>query len=190
MERSASVTSLTINLTRSERDDIPFYLLQETKKENLTSKKGMPRNANTYRRTRRVCNRKLGCVITRKQKQKQQKKQQKRSKTRRIRQRGGKLGLADFLPTTTWSTWAAPDQATQFGAFKSAPPPLANGGMYTGPQSTGPWASTPFPPTQWAHALESATGSAGAKVFEHQKPNDNFGASFSPAFRSNYVARK
>ena len=156
----------------------------------------MARNANLYRRTRRVCNRKLGCVTTRKQKQ--QKKEQKRTirtsrtrktrKTRKIRQRGGKLGLADFLPTTTWSAgsggsgWATPAQATQFGAFKSAPPPLANGGMFTGPQSTGSWASTPFPPTQWAHALESATGSAGAKVFEHQKPNDNFGASFSPAF--------
>ena len=103
--------------------------------------------------------------------------------------------MADFLPTTTWSTgsaggWATPEQATQFGAYKSAPPPLANGGMFTGPQSTGPWASTPFPPTQWAHSLEAATGSAGAKVFEHQKPNDNFGASFSPAFTSNYIGRK
>ena len=171
----------------------------------------MPRNANTFRKTRRVCNRKLGCVITRKYKQqkqkqlkqKQQKKQQKR-KTQRIRQRGGKLGLADSLPTTTWSAgsptgspagspaggWATPEQATQFGAYKSAPPPLANGGMFTGPQSTGPWASTPFPPTQWAHSLEAATGSAGAKVFEHQKPNDNFGASFSPAFTTNYIGRK
>ena len=100
--------------------------------------------------------------------------------------------MADFLPTTTWSAggWATPEQATQFSAYKSAPPPLANGGMFTGPQSTGPWASTPFPPTQWAHSLEAATGSAGAKVFEHQKPNDNFGASFSPAFTSNYIGRK
>ena len=104
--------------------------------------------------------------------------------------------MADFLPTTTWSAgssaggWATHEQATQFGAYKSAPPPLANGGMFTGPQSTGPWASTPFPPTQWAHSLEAATGSAGAKVFEHQKPNDNFGASFSPAFTSNYVGWK
>ena len=53
--------------------------------------------------------------------------------------------MADFLPTTTWSTgsaggWATPEQSTQFGAYKSAPPPLANGGMFTGPQSTGPWA--------------------------------------------------
>jgi hypothetical protein len=160
----------------------------------------MPRNANTYRKTRRVCNRKLGCVITRKYtqqkqkqlKQKQQKQKQQKRKTQRIRQRGGKLGMADFLPTTTWSAggWATPEQAIQFSAFKAAPPPLANGGMFTGPQSTGPWASTPFPPTQWAHSLEAATGSAGAKVFEHQKPNDNFGASFSPAFTTNYVGRK
>jgi len=163
----------------------------------------MPRNANTFRKTRRVCNRKLGCVTTRKYKQQKhkqikqkQKQQKKQRKTQRIRQRGGKLGLADFLPTTTWSAdspaggWATPAQATQFSAYKSAPPPLANGGMFTGPQSTGPWASTPFPPTQWAHSLEAATGSAGAKVFEHQKPNDNFGASFSPAFTTNYVGRK
>ena len=159
----------------------------------------MPRNANTFRKTRRVCNRKLGCVITRKHKQQNKRKQQKQKqqrKTQRIRQRGGKLGLADFLPTTTWSAgsagsgWSPPAQATQFSPFKAAPPPLANGGMFTGPQSTGPWASTPFPPTQWAHSLEAATGSAGAKVFEHQKPNDNFGASFSPAFTTNYVGRK
>ena len=101
--------------------------------------------------------------------------------------------MADFLPTTTWSAgtaWSTPEQAIQFGPYKSAPPPLANGGMFTGPQSTGAWASTPFPPTQWAHSLEAATGSAGAKVFEHQKPNDNFGASFSPAFTSKYIPQK
>lgn len=146
----------------------------------------MPRNANTFRRTlkrkarlvqARVCNRKRGCVLQRKLTLKQK----QRKQTRRFRQRGGKLGLADFLPTTSWGAWSNPPQATQFGS-SSAPPALANGGMYTGPQSTGPWASTPFPPTQWARSLEAATGTAGVGVFTHQKPNDNFGASFSPAF--------
>jgi hypothetical protein len=138
----------------------------------------MPRNANTFRRTLkrkvrlghlRKCSRKRGCVLSRK-------------KTRHFRQRGGKQGLADFLPTTSWGAWSNPPQATQFGPSASAPPALANGGMFSSPQSTGPWASTPFPPTQWARSLEAATGSAGAGVFAHQKPNDNFGASFSPAF--------
>jgi len=145
----------------------------------------MPRNANTFRRTLkrkvrlvqlRKCSRKQGCVLSRKQKQ------QKRKQTRRFRQRGGKQGLADFLPTTSWGAWSNPPQATQFSPSSSAPPALANGGMFSGPQSTGPWASTPFPPTQWARSLEAATGSAGVGVFTHQKPNDNFGASFSPAF--------
>jgi len=146
----------------------------------------MPRNANTFRRTR-LCNRKRGCLLSRKltQKQKQQR-QKQRKQTRRFRQRGGKQGLADFLPTTSWGAWANPPQATQFGPSSSAPPALANGGMFTGPQSTGPWASTPFPPTQWARSLEAATGSAGPGVFTHQKPNDNFGASFSPAFTSKF----
>jgi len=146
----------------------------------------MPRNANTFRRTLkrkvrlvqlRKCSRKRGCVLSRKQNQ-----QRKRKQTRHFRQRGGKQGLADFLPTTSWGAWSNPPQATQFGPSSSAPPALANGGMFSGPQSTGPWASTPFPPTQWARSLEAATGSAGAGVFAHQKPNDNFGASFSPAF--------
>lgn len=146
----------------------------------------MPRNANTFRRTR-SCNRKRGCGLSRKLTQKQQKQKQKqRKQTRRFRQRGGKQGLADFLPTTSWGAWANPPQATQFGPSSTAPPALANGGMFTGPQSTGPWASTPFPPTQWARSLEAATGSAGVGVFTHQKPNDNFGASFSPAFTSKF----
>ena len=104
---------------------------------------------------------------SRKQKQKQSRKQ-----SRKQRQRGGAYPL---LPQTVWGPgW--PMAATQASPTGQLPAPLANGGMYTGPQSTGPWASTPFPPTQYAHALE--TGPA----FFHQRPNDNFGASFSPAF--------
>jgi len=105
---------------------------------------------------------------SRKQKQKQSRKQ----KQQKQRQRGGAYPL---LPQTVWGPgW--PMAATQASQTGQLPAPLANGGMYTGPQSTGPWASTPFPPTQYAHALE--TGPA----FFHQRPNDNFGASFSPAF--------
>jgi hypothetical protein len=135
----------------------------------------------TTKKHYRKCNRKTGCVSTRKQKQQKQK---QRKQTRRIRQRGGKWGMADFLPTTSWGPWGVPTAATQFGHSAQAPPALANGGMYTGPQSTGSWASTPFPPTQYAHALESAAGKGplSPAIFFQQKPNDNFGASFSPAF--------
>ena len=91
--------------------------------------------------------------------------------------------MADFLPTTSWGPWGSPAAATQWGSG-SQPPALANGGMYTGAQSTGSWASTPFPPTQYAHALEAAAGKGplAPAIFAQQKPNDNFGASFSPAF--------
>jgi hypothetical protein len=108
---------------------------------------------------------------SRKQK-KQSRKQKKRTQQKQRKQRGGAYPL---LPQTLWGPgW--PMAATQASPTGQLPAPLANGGMYTGPQSTGPWASTPFPPTQYAHALE--TGPA----FFHQRPNDNFGASFSPAF--------
>lgn len=120
-------------------------------------------------------------------KQRTQKKQKMQTRKRRMqrmqrmqRQRGGAY---PFLPQTVWGPgWPmASTQASQTGQL---PAPLANGGMFTGPQSTGPWASTPFPPTQYAHALE--TGPA----FFHQRPNDNFGASFSPAFPNPPVNHK
>ena len=103
---------------------------------------------------------------------KKQRQSKKQKQSRKQKQRGGAYPL---LPQTLWGPgW--PMAATQASPTGQLPAPLANGGMYTGPQSTGPWASTPFPPTQYAHALE--TGPA----FFHQRPNDNFGASFSPAF--------
>jgi hypothetical protein len=114
---------------------------------------------------------------SRKQK-KQIKKQSKQS--RKQKQRGGAY---PWFPQTVWGPgW--PMAATQASPTGQLPAPLANGGMYTGPQSTGPWASTPFPPTQYARALE--TGPA----FFHQRPNDNFGASFSPAFPNPPVNHK
>ena len=107
-----------------------------------------------------------------KQKQLKKRNRKQEKKSRKQKQRGGAYPL---LPQTVWGPgW--PMAATQASQTGQLPAPLANGGMYTGPQSTGPWASTPFPPTQYAHALE--TGPA----FFHQRPNDNFGASFSPAF--------
>jgi len=116
----------------------------------------------------------------RKQNRKQKKQSRKQKKRMQQKQRGGAYPL---LPQTLWGPgW--PMAATQASPTGQLPAPLANGGMYTGPQSTGPWASTPFPPTQYAHALE--TGPA----FFHQRPNDNFGASFSPAFPNPPVNHK
>jgi hypothetical protein len=115
-----------------------------------------------------------------KQTRKQSKQSRKQSKQRQQRQRGGAY---PWFPQTVWGPgW--PMAATQASPTGQLPAPLANGGMYTGPQSTGPWASTPFPPTQYARALE--TGPA----FFHQRPNDNFGASFSPAFPNPPVNHK
>lgn len=111
---------------------------------------------------------------------KQSRKQRQQSRKQSRKQRGGSY---PWLPQTVWGPgW--PMAATQASQTGQLPAPLANGGMFTGPQSTGPWASTPFPPTQYAHALQ--TGPA----FFHQRPNDNFGASFSPAFPNPPVNHK
>lgn len=89
-------------------------------------------------------------------------------------------GLSSVLPNDNWHRWSAYDAAKQWGPNTSAPAPLANGGLYTNPQSTAPWASSPFPATQHAFALEAAKVSGLPEVAYHQRPNDNFGASFSP----------
>jgi hypothetical protein len=104
------------------------------------------------------------------------------SVVRRAKQHGGHWGLADFLPTTVWGSWQTTPGALSTGNSSVLPPPLANGGMFTGPQSTGPWASTPFPSTQWAHQLQATASSGLPSVFTHQRPNDNTGASWSPSF--------
>ena len=113
----------------------------------------------------------------------------RRSKTRA---RGGALllspqltpsqpgGLSAILPTTGWGRWEPFPQSYQWGPNTAAPAPLANGGLYTNPQSTGPWASSPFPATQYALAVESARVSGLPEVAYHQRPNDNYGASYSP----------
>ncbi len=103
--------------------------------------------------------------------------------TRRTRRQRG-AGLSDVLPTTTWGQWAQYPGALAWSATTQAPPPLANGGLYTAPQSTGAWASSPMPATQYAQAVEAARVSGNPDVFYHQRPVDNSGASFSP-----YVAQ-
>ena len=89
-------------------------------------------------------------------------------------------GLSTALPTTDWGRWSAYPSSYQWSPTTSAPAPLANGGLYTNPQSTGVWASAPFPATQHAFALEAAKVSGLPEVAYHQRPNDNFGSSFSP----------
>lgn len=89
-------------------------------------------------------------------------------------------GLSSALPTTDWGRWANHPSSYQWSASTSAPAPLANGGLYTNPQSTGVWASSPFPATQQAFAVEAAKVSGLPEVAYHQRPNDNFGSSFSP----------
>lgn len=95
------------------------------------------------------------------------------------RMRGG--NLSEVLPTTTWGQWATYPGALVWGANNAqAPPPLANGGLYTGQQSTGAWASSPFPATQYGWAVGAAEAAKNPDVFYQQRPNDNSGASFSP----------
>ena len=105
-------------------------------------------------------------------------------KTRRSRrrQRGGvaPLGLSGMLPGTNWGRWSDFPQSYQWGPNTSAPAALANGGLYTNPQSTAPWASSPFPATQYAFAVEGSKVSGLPEVAYHQRPNDNYGASYSP----------
>jgi hypothetical protein len=117
-----------------------------------------------------------------------------RNKTRKSVRRGGALtalqyqqlspstpgGLSAALPVTDWGRWSNFSNSHQWSPTTSAPAPLANGGLYTNPQSTGAWASSPFPATQHAFALEASKVSGLPEVAYHQRPNDNFGSSFSP----------
>ena len=89
-------------------------------------------------------------------------------------------GLSSVLPVDSWHRWTPYSEARQWGPHTEAPAALANGGLYTNPQSTAPWGSAPFPATQHAFALEGSKISGLPEVAYHQRPNDNFGASFSP----------
>uniref|UniRef100_A0A6C0DTJ1 Uncharacterized protein n=1 Tax=viral metagenome TaxID=1070528 RepID=A0A6C0DTJ1_9ZZZZ len=89
-------------------------------------------------------------------------------------------GLSASLPTTDWGRWEPYAPSYGWGPNTSAPAPLANGGLYTDTQSTQPWGSAPFPATQHAFALEASKISGLPEVAYHQRPNDNYGASYSP----------
>lgn len=102
----------------------------------------------------------------------------KQSKKRYTRQKGA--GLSNILPITTWGSWSALPGALAWSPTMAAPPPLANGGLYTNPQSTGPWASTPFPATQYALAAESARVSQLPNIFYQQRPADSVGNTWTP----------
>jgi hypothetical protein len=106
------------------------------------------------------------------------KKNSRNRRQHRRTQRGG--GLSDVLPITTWGQWSSYPGALAWSASTQAPPPLANGGLYSSPQSTGSWASHPFPATQYAMSVEAARASGIPDVFYHQRPADNTGADFSP----------
>ena len=89
-------------------------------------------------------------------------------------------GLSNVMPTTDWGRWSTYSPTYAWGPATAAPAPLANGGLYTNPQSTQPWGSSPFPATQHAWALEGAKVSGLQEVAYHQRPNDNYGESYSP----------
>ncbi len=99
-------------------------------------------------------------------------------KTRKQKQRGG--GLSDILPITTWGSWSSLPGSTLWGPGQQAPPPLANGGLYTSPQSTGAWASQPMPATQYAFAAEAAKVAGNPEVFYQQRPITQPGTTWSP----------
>ena len=102
----------------------------------------------------------------------------KNSRKNSRKQRGGNLSAV--LPTTSWGSWSAYPGALAWSASTQAPAPLANGGLYSGAQSTGVWASQPMPATQYAFAVEAAKTAGMTDVFYQQRPADNGGASFSP----------
>ena len=106
------------------------------------------------------------------------------------RQRGGAFygGLNAVLPTTTWGDWASNSAATAWGPTTQAPPPLANGGLFNAPQSTGAWASIPMPATQHAFALEAAKVSGIPEVAYHQTINASSPYVHAPLSSSHYSA--
>ncbi len=115
---------------------------------------------------------------TRKQKSRRYRKSRKSRQSRRTKQRGA--GLSDVLPVTTWGGWSQTPGALKWSPVESIPAPLANGGLYTAPQSSGAWASSPFPATQYGAAVEAAKVSGIPEVFYQQRPTTDVGGSWSP----------
>lgn len=98
----------------------------------------------------------------------------------RRKQNGGSAGLSEAFPVTTWGNWSSLPSSTLWSPGQSAPSPLANGGLYTGPQSTGTWASQPMPATQYAFAAEAAKVAGNPEVFYQQRPITQPGTTWSP----------
>lgn len=98
----------------------------------------------------------------------------------RRKYRGGAAALSEVFPVTTWGNWSSLPGSTLWGPGQSAPPPLANGGLYTSSQSTGAWASQPMPATQYAFAAEAAKVAGNPEVFYQQRPITQPGTTWSP----------
>ena len=107
---------------------------------------------------------------SRKSSRKSRRKNSRKNRRQNRKQRGG-----------SWGAWSAyPDATASNTTGGTMPPPLANGGLYTGPQSTGEWASQPFPATQQAWAIEASKVSGIPEVGYYQRPTDNWGANPGP----------
>ncbi len=118
---------------------------------------------------------------TRRHKQKRRTQKARRQRKYSRKQRAGSATLSDAFPITTWgSQWNSLPGSTLWGPNQEAPPPLANGGLYSAAQSTGEWASKPMPATQYAFAVEAAKTAGNNEVFFQQRPITQPGTSWSP----------
>lgn len=117
-------------------------------------------------------------IAKRRQTRHQRRQKTKTRRLRKYRQKG--TGLSDVFPVTTWGSWTNLPGSTLWGPGQQAPPPLANGGLYMSPQSTGAWASQPMPATQYAFAAEAAKVAGNPEVFYQQRPITQPGTSWSP----------
>lgn len=117
--------------------------------------------------------------VRKSRKHRQTRRKQQKPHTRR--HRGGYASLAEAFPVTTWgSQWNSLPGSTLWGPGQEAPAPLANGGLYTGAQSTGEWASKSMPATQYAFAVEAAKTAGNNEVFFQQRPITQPGTTWSP----------
>jgi hypothetical protein len=130
------------------------------------------------RSTKKMKHRRLTRVV---RKTRQRKTMRKRRQQKHRKQGGGYASISNAFPVTTWgSNWSSLPGSTLWGPGQQAPLPLANGGLYTAPQSTGAWASQPMPATQYAFAAEAAKIANNPEVFYQQRPITQPGTSWSP----------
>ena len=74
-----------------------------------------------------------------------------------------------------------PPEVRSFNPNTAVPPPVPNGGLYGGPQSTSPWASIPVAPTTTNlihNNMRSANPPPGAT--EHYPGNNRTGNNYTP----------